>query len=125
MSKTFVKPKTSILSAGDKDVLSLPTNATSFIDISLDDVVQIESGGFSVVAVTKQGQVYGRGLNKHGELALGDTKTRDKWTIITSIPFKVKQVACKSAHSLFLTCEGKVYSCGANEYGQLVCMICL
>lgn len=122
MSQTFIKPKVSILAAGNNDVLSTKNNAASFIDISLslDDIIQIESGDYSMVAVTKQGHVYGRGKNLYGELALGDIKERNVWTPITCIPSKVQQVSCKHLHSLFLTCNGQVYSCGLNGCGQLV-----
>lgn len=122
MSQQFYKSNTALFAAG-KEI------STSFIDISLcrntksflcrDDVIQIESGFCSMIAVTKQGNVYGRGKNLYGELALGDSKERNEWTQIP-IPAKVKQVSFKAFHSLFLTWDGQVYSCGHNGWGQLV-----
>lgn len=135
MSQKFIKPKTSIWAIGKKSVLSTKNNPTSFIDISLcgndksflyrnakqfhDDIIQIESGEHSMIAVTRQGNVYGRGKNKYGELAFGDNHPRHSWTPIP-FPCKVKQIACKQFHSLFLTEEGQVYTCGSNTDGQLV-----
>lgn len=125
MSQKFVKLKTSLWKAGIEHTNSSDyTNTTPFVNISschetLSDVIQIDSGFTSMIALTRQGNVYGRGKNRHGELGLGDNNPRDTWTLIP-FPFKVKQVALKWDHSLFLTEEGHVYSCGANHYGQLV-----
>ena len=120
MSQSFYKPKISILSAGDSDVLSEKENTANFIDISISNGIQIDSGEYSMIVLTRQGHVYGRGKNQYGELGMGDKKERNAWTQIP-IPYKVKQVSCKHTHSLFLTEEGHVYSCGRNICGQLVC----
>lgn len=93
-----------------------------FVDISLANVIQVDSGHYSTLALTNQGYVYGCGTNKWGELALGDNKPKYTWTRITSIPSTVKQILCKHWHSLFLTHDGQVYSCGNNMWGQLVCI---
>lgn len=136
MSQKFIKLKTSIFAAGI-NVIPAKKFCPRFVDISiwqnsspflhqntkvfLDDVIQIESGENSMIALTKQGNVYGKGINQYGELALGDNNARLNWTQIP-FPFKVKQIACKYLHTLFLTENGCVYSCGANSYGQLVCI---
>lgn len=107
-----------ILSAGAKEVLEQDSN--SFVDVTLQDVVQIASGHSSMIALTKQGEVYGRGLNRTGELALGDTNSQTEWTRVTGMPSAMEQVALRCSHSLFLSVEGKVFSCGSNTKGQLV-----
>lgn len=116
MSQYFVKTKKSILLFGEYD----RDEMDKAIDVSLDDVIQIDSGDWSILALTKQGNVYGRGANLSGELSLGDIKVSESWTRIESIPFKMKQISIKNDHSLFLTWEGFVYSCGSNHCGQLV-----
>lgn len=120
MSQTFTKSNISLFTAGSTEVLLTQKHVSCFIDISLcHDVIQIDSGVLGMIALTKQGNVYGRGENGFGELGLGDINARHAWT---HIPFqsKVKQVSCKHFHTLFLTEEGQVYSCGLNDYGQLV-----
>lgn len=111
-----------LLSAGANRPLSQIFLDARFTDISLQNIVQIASGYNSILAVTKQGEVHGRGANTNGELALGDTKARSSWTKITGFPCAIKQVSLNCMHSLFLTEDGQVYSCGNNEDGQLVCI---
>lgn len=111
----------SLLASGYYAPLATSTNADTFTDIHLADVVQIVSGEYSMIAVTKSGQVYGRGKNLYGELGLGDNTERTEWT---SIPFfadkPVKKVALKKHHALFLTMDSKVFSCGSSDVGALV-----
>lgn len=109
-----------ILSAGSGAPLSAKSNVYKFVDITLSDVVQILAGDHSIIALTTQGLVYGRGNNTYGELALGDTKERKEWTKTNGFPSAVKQVAYGSNHALFLTVDGQVFSCGSNSFGQLV-----
>lgn len=134
----FIKPKISILTAKNKDVISIKDYIASFMHVSLwqntesliclndksflNNIIQIESGFSSMIALTKQGNVYGRGGNECGELGFGDKKARDKWTQIP-IPFKVRQISLRCRHTLFLTENGQVHVCGSNALGQLVCII--
>jgi alpha-tubulin suppressor-like RCC1 family protein len=38
----------------------------------------------------------------------------------TLIPFLyVLSVACGSYHTVIVTCDGEVYTCGSNDHGQL------
>lgn len=110
-----------ILSAGSKMPLSANSNVSSFVDIILPNVLQIVSGATSMIALTTQGQVYGRGGNEDGELALGDAT--ENWTKIEGFPNAIKQVALNHKHSLFLSYDGQVFSCGGNQFGQLVIQI--
>ncbi|XP_018331399.1 probable E3 ubiquitin-protein ligase HERC4 [Agrilus planipennis] len=62
------------------------------------------------------------GSTIHGELGLGGieqeivlTPTQVDWPLADQIV----EVACGDNHTLILTNEGKVYSCGSNDYGQL------
>lgn len=108
-----------ILSAGFGKPLSAKSSVSSFVNISLKEIVQIESGYCSMIALTKHGKVFGRGNNEDGELALGDTNPRNEWTHV-AFPNAVKQIAFSHSHALFLTVDSQVFSCGCNDCGQLV-----
>lgn len=62
------------------------------------------------------------GSTVHGELGLGGieeeqilTPRKLEWYGAES----VVEVACGESHTLLLTKDGKVFSCGNNDYGQL------
>lgn len=62
------------------------------------------------------------GSTIHGELGLGGIEEEHilapcalDWFGASS----VIEAACGLTHSLLLTKEGKIYSCGSNDYGQL------
>ncbi|HJN37433.1 MAG TPA: hypothetical protein QF353_01500, partial [Gammaproteobacteria bacterium] len=85
------------------------------------------SGNHTMLLVkTKQGQnkLYACGYNDFGQLGLGDTKHRDKWTEVPSPKeFTIEEVMAGEYHS-FLKGKGedgedKLYACGRNRDGQL------
>lgn len=62
------------------------------------------------------------GSTVHGELGLGGIEDEHVLTPRSLEWFGapiVQQAACGETHSLLLTKDGKVYSCGNNDYGQL------
>ncbi|KAF5305408.1 hypothetical protein FQR65_LT07734 [Abscondita terminalis] len=66
--------------------------------------------------------MYAWGSTIHGELGLGGIEEEHILTPRQLEWFGAKvvtQAACGDTHSLLLTKDGKVYSCGSNDYGQL------
>lgn len=69
-------------------------------------------------------EIYSWGKATSGQLALGET---DDELVDTPklVPFydgftmKVVDIACGAEHSVFLTNDGMVYTCGSNDFGQL------
>ena len=64
--------------------------------------------------------VFGRTTD--GQLGLGGVEANiiSKPTILTKLPNKpIKEIATGFNHTLFLTKDGIVYSCGNNDHGQL------
>lgn len=115
-----VMPGSKLLVAGDNDLLGFAEPLTTYCDISVPNVIDIVSGSGCILALTTNGDVFGRGMNEHGELALGDELERISWAGIATLTKSVKQVALKADHSMFVTFDGTLYTCGANQYGQLV-----
>lgn len=73
-------------------------------------------------AVTKEGIVFGRESNRYGELGLSKEKkfVHIFREILSLSKYKIKSAYAGYSHSLFVTKEGKVLACGANEHGQLL-----
>jgi len=64
--------------------------------------------------------VYGFGANQWGQLGLGhDDEVEGLHLIEYFKNIKIKQISCGNFHSLFLTDDGFIYSCGKNDHGQL------
>jgi alpha-tubulin suppressor-like RCC1 family protein len=89
-------------------------------DISNQFIVQVSSGKDHSLFLTDNGKVYALGKNSEGRLGLGDKEERQTPTLISSLSGEViKAISTGSYYTLFLTKEGKVYSCGENTAGQL------
>ena len=76
------------------------------------------------IAITKNNELYGVGGNTEYQLGISDQSNRSQFTklaISDNKSFKVKQVACSSQYSTFLTVDGGVYICGKSSYGGLGC----
>ncbi|XP_055373246.1 probable E3 ubiquitin-protein ligase HERC4 isoform X2 [Condylostylus longicornis] len=66
--------------------------------------------------------IYCWGNTSHGELGLGgieDELIYSPREMPWSLSSQLVQAACGSTHTLLLTSQGTVYSCGNNDYGQL------
>lgn len=87
----------------------------SYIVLEKDD--RIISGYQSAFLLKGSGELYGFGYNNKGELGLGDTQSRDKFTKVDIDD--VKDVICGQIHTFVIKNNGDVYSCGNNENGQL------
>lgn len=72
--------------------------------------------------VTKEGSVFGRGSNEYGQLGLGkEVKSVSSFTEISSLDgYRIREAYAGYHHSLFVTIEGKILSCGPNNFGQLL-----
>lgn len=71
------------------------------------------------VIVTEDGLTMTLGRNDKGQLGLGDTETRTTPTVIEALKnINIVAAACGRSHTLFLSSEGMVFSCGDNKMGQ-------
>ena len=84
----------------------------------LDDIVQVSSGRKHYLCLTSNGQVYGFGSNKKGQLGLPEFKKYPEPQLIPTLD-NIRQVSSGEYHSLCLSFDGKVYGFGDNSYGKL------
>jgi alpha-tubulin suppressor-like RCC1 family protein len=96
---------------------------TSFQQISLLDglnIHSINSGDRQSFFITNDGKVYGTGFNNKGQLGLGNDISYNTPQLISDISnLTIASLSSGYRHTLFLTDDGKVYSCGLNDDGQL------
>ena len=88
-----------------------------------NNIQQFFIGGTFRLCLTNERRVYGWGRNYLGQLGRGITneKTECLKPGLVAFPFfeSVIQLSCGTAHSLALTCEGKVFGWGSNILGQV------
>nr|CCA27034.1 regulator of chromosome condensation (RCC1)like protein putative [Albugo laibachii Nc14] len=85
-------------------------------------VKQISVGWHHCVCITLGNEVLSWGKGSHGQLGIGLDDGAYTPTSILIDPIKhraISQVACGSEHTLLLTHDGSVYSCGWGEHGNL------
>ena len=101
---------------------SLETSDEPFVEvkellgIKINEISGTRSHFF---AISDDGRVFGLGSNENGKL--GMPKDADHFEVIKSFgKHKVIEAFAGNRHSLFLTSEGKVLSCGFNYCGELM-----
>ncbi|EWS73194.1 chromosome condensation regulator RCC1 repeat protein (macronuclear) [Tetrahymena thermophila SB210] len=100
---------------------SLPS-LVNFFDIKENRRVSfIACGAEYCMAIENRRKVYGWGKNDQGQLGIGAISTIvHKPTEVQGLEgLLMKQVACGQVHTLFLSEEGCVYSCGSPTDGKL------
>lgn len=104
------------LGHGDYESLEQPRK------VEMDQVRYATAGGYHNAVITKDGDVYTWGRGDVGQLGIKEV-VRDQMGLVSLKPAKVKiekkikQVALGDAHTLILSEEGEVYSCGWFDLG--------
>jgi alpha-tubulin suppressor-like RCC1 family protein len=91
--------------------------------ISLEhlNIIAVSCGAYHILALTQDGELFGWGYNRIGQVGNGQNKTNE-WSPVEikhHSNIKFVMISCGYHHSLALSSNGKVYSWGYNEYGQL------
>ena len=87
---------------------------------SFSNIINISAGYQSSLFQNQQGEIYGAGFNKFGQLGLGhNIYAQIEPCMVLNQPSNIIQFSCGYAHSLFLDSEGNVFSVGDNHYGAL------
>ncbi|XP_057496040.1 ultraviolet-B receptor UVR8-like isoform X2 [Actinidia eriantha] len=83
-------------------------------------VKMVAAGAEHTAAVTEDGQLYGWGWGRYGNLGLGDRKDRLVPEKVSSIEAeKMVLVACGWRHTISVSSSGGLYTYGWSKYGQL------
>ncbi|XP_060067134.1 probable E3 ubiquitin-protein ligase HERC4 isoform X1 [Ylistrum balloti] len=69
-------------------------------------------------------KILGWGSSQHGQLAVGASdeyvvSTPTYIPLLSNEQFCLSKISCGEMHSLFVTTDGSIFSCGNNDYGQL------
>ena len=74
-------------------------------------------GKYFSIILTTDGKIYSFGINRKGQLGLGDIDDR---VIPTESKLNsIKTIYCGKLHTIALTQSSEIYSWGCNDYGQL------
>ncbi|XP_069945843.1 X-linked retinitis pigmentosa GTPase regulator isoform X4 [Cherax quadricarinatus] len=85
-----------------------------------EPAINVACGYYHSVAVTESGKVYSWGESEYGKLGLpANLLPSHHLPQLVPLPEKIIQVAAGSAHTLFLSEGGTVYSCGSGKSGEL------
>ena len=89
---------------------------------SLENIDFIECGYKNSICKTLNNQIYCWGDNTYGQLGVGDildSFIQNTPLVSTNWPNDIVDMKCGAYHTLVLTFNGDVYSCGINENGEL------
>ena len=114
--KTVKKGKTS-LTVTDK--ISGQTTSADVYVLGKEDVTfpQIESNNYATLTLKANGEIWGYGYNRNGQLGTGDTSSKilPTYTGINNIV----QIGLGTTHAIAVDTDGHVWTWGHNGYGQL------
>ncbi|KAK1258466.1 Ultraviolet-B receptor UVR8 [Acorus gramineus] len=105
------------LGLGTTEDSLVPRKIEAFKGIS---VKMVAAGAEHTAAVTDDGELYGWGWGRYGNLGLGDRRDRlvpEKVSIADSL--KMAMVACGWRHTITVSSSGALYTYGWSKYGQL------
>ncbi|KAF7009254.1 hypothetical protein CFC21_023819 [Triticum aestivum] len=105
------------LGLGTTEDSLLPQTIQAFVGIS---VKMIAAGAEHTAAVTEDGEIYGWGWGRYGNLGLGDRNDRFVPEKVSSVEGeKMVLVACGWRHTITVSSSGSLYTYGWSKYGQL------
>uniref|UniRef100_M4E638 RCC1-like domain-containing protein n=1 Tax=Brassica campestris TaxID=3711 RepID=M4E638_BRACM len=105
------------LGLGDTEDSLVPKKIQAFEGIRIK---MVAAGAEHTAAVTEDGDLYGWGWGRYGNLGLGDRNDRLVPERVTSASGeKMSMVACGWRHTIAVSYSGALYTYGWSKYGQL------
>lgn len=87
--------------------------------VNAKKAVDVFCGNHHSFYINDKGQVFGWGLNNHGQLGIGNKENTSFPTIIKKFEgIRIRQMAGGEHHSIAVTEDGQVYCWGRNDEGQ-------
>ena len=86
---------------------------------SVSDIEFVECGGFHAICKSVNNQIFVWGDNENGQLGTGNVTPYDKPYLCLEWPNNVVDIKCGNFHTIVLTSNQQVFSCGCNEYDAL------
>lgn len=86
---------------------------------SLSLIKSISCGRGHSVCIDDSGTVWSFGVNNRGQLGTGSKTAEHSPRKIALVNLQFKSVFCGASHTLLITTDFELYSCGSNEYGEL------
>lgn len=83
------------------------------------EIKQVSCGASHIACITNSNNLYVLGKNEDGQLGLKSKTDRKILTKVSSFNNNVQDVSCGYNHTVVLTTEGKLYTFGVNNDGQL------
>jgi len=94
--------------------VSTPGSCAAFAKKKVDIIAL---GGEHCLILTKDNQVFSKGVNCHGQLGLGDTEDREQLCLIYQL-ISIVKIVCGARHSAALDKNGNVFCWGDSRQGQ-------
>ncbi|XP_044297824.1 X-linked retinitis pigmentosa GTPase regulator isoform X2 [Varanus komodoensis] len=103
--------------------IGLANEANAFVPHQVDvgkPISWISCGYYHSALITREGELYTFGEPENGKLGLSPEKLQNNKIpqLVSGISGRVNKVACGGGHTVALA-EGKVYTFGLGQYGQL------
>ena len=113
-----------VLCKSGRVLYSKSNNIKFKVDVNLfgKEIVCLSGTSNHCIAVTKEGRVFACSSNEYGQLGLYTKgKFVKEFTEISSLKgYEIQEAYAGHYHSLFMTRDGKIFSCGNNKYGELL-----
>ncbi|EEY69223.1 uncharacterized protein PITG_05428 [Phytophthora infestans T30-4] len=108
-----------VLGHGDCDRRLKPTLIQSLED-AREEIVKVACGWDHSLAVSASGKVYTWGSGTNGKLGHGDEESFDTPTLVRTMEGRhVKDAKAGCEHTVFLTYDHELWSCGQGDSGRL------
>ncbi|KAJ0097762.1 hypothetical protein Patl1_28023 [Pistacia atlantica] len=107
------------LGLGTTEDALVPQKIQAFQGVSIK---MVAAGAEHSVAVTENGELYGWGWGRYGNLGLGDRNDRlipEKISTLNLQGERMVMVACGWRHTISVSSSGGLYTYGWSKYGQL------